>query len=99
MSTSEFSYASEHVKGIQSRSWVGVMALTCCVLLQRWVCVYTRLPICGALEWIWWGSMSQCPERIGFQYGGQLGKHMYPLVKGIVAFGFVCHMGTETYLL
>ena len=46
---------------------------------------------------IWWGSMPQCPERIGFQYGGQLGKHMYLLVKGLVAFGFVCCLGTENY--
>ena len=25
-----------------------------CVLLQQWVCVCAKLPICGALECIWW---------------------------------------------
>ena len=55
--------------------------------------MYTGLPICGALEWIWWGSTKQCPERIGFQYGGQLGKHIYPLAKGLVAIVLVCHVG------
>ena len=90
-------------EGIQSRSWVGVMALTCCgivVLLQRWVYVYsgclsvwcTRVDLVGI-------HMPQCPERIGFQYGGQLGKHMYPLAKGLVEFGIVCHLGNENYLL
>ena len=54
-----------------------------CVLLQRWVCVYTRLPVCGVVEWIWWRSTAQCPEKIGFQYGGQLGKHMYPLARAL----------------
>ena len=63
-----------------------------CVLLERWVCVCTRLLICGELEWIWWGSMPQSPERLGFQYRGQLGKHTYPLAKGLVVFGFVCHL-------
>ena len=64
-----------------------------CVLLQSWVCVYTGLPICSALEWIWLVSTPQCPERKRFQYRGQLGGHMYPLARGLVAFGFVCHLG------
>ena len=71
-----------------------------CILLQMWVCMCTRVPICGAVEWIWWGSTSQCPERVGFQYRGQFGKHMYPLAKSLVAFGFVCYLGTlETIFL
>ena len=78
--------------------WSDGFDLWNCVLLQRWVCVCTRLPIYGALEWIWWGFMPQCPGRIGFQYGGQLGKHMYLLAKGLVAFRFVYHLGTENYL-
>ena len=51
------------------------------------------LPICDVQEWIWWGSMSQYPERIGFQYGGQLRKHMYLLAKGLVVFRLVYHLG------
>ena len=54
----------------------------------------TGLPICGELEWIWWGSTPQCPERIRSLYGGKLGKHIYPLAKVLVVFGFVCHLGT-----
>ena len=38
--------------------------------------------------------MPQRPEGIGFQYEGQLGKYMYPLARGLVAFGFVCHLVT-----
>ena len=74
--------------------WSDGFDLWNCVLLQNWVCVYTGMPICGALEWLWWGSTPQCPERIDLQYGGQLGKHMYSLAKGLVEFRFLCHLGT-----
>ena len=70
-----------------------------CVMLYKWVYVCTGLPICGITEWIWWGSTPQCPARMGFHYGGQLIKHMYLLVKGLVAFGLVCHLGTQNHLL
>ena len=69
-----------------------------CVLLQRWVHLYIGLPICDVLEWILWGSTPQYPEKIWFQYEGQLGKHMYLLAKGLVVFGIVCHLGTQNYL-
>ena len=76
----------------------GFDSLWNCLVLQRWVFVYTGLPICGILELIWWGSTPQCPEKIGFQYRGQLGKHMYPLAKGLVAFGFIHYLGIKNYL-
>ena len=38
--------------------------------------------------------MPQYPERIGLQYGRQLGKHTYLLVKSLVVFGLACHLGT-----
>ena len=34
--------------------------------------MYTGLPIYGVRDWIWWGSMPQCLEKLGLQYGGHL---------------------------
>ena len=51
----------------------GFYLLQNCVLLQRWVCMCTGLHICGSWEWIWWGSIAQYPERIGFSMEGTLG--------------------------
>ena len=50
--------------------WLWLVVELC--LLQRYAYIYTRLPICGVLEWIWWGSLPQFHERIDFQYKEQL---------------------------
>ena len=98
MSASEFPHASEACERIQSHSWVGVMALTCCGIVfcfkGGYVCILGCLSV--VYESGFGGDpYQQCPERIGFQYGGQLGKHMYLLVaKGLVAFGIICYLGT-----
>ena len=57
-------HALELVKEYNLAHGLGMMALNLlwnCVSLQRWVCVYTRLPICGVLEWIWLGIHAIVP--------------------------------------
>ena len=59
---------------ISFMGWIdGFDLLWNCVLLHRWVCVYTGLPICGIGEWIWWGSTPQHLEKMGSSIEGNLG--------------------------
>ena len=93
MSASELPHVSELIKKYNLAHGLEVMALTCCGIVFCFKAGYVCIPDClsyGVLDSEFGGDPRHSALReYGFQYGGQLGKHIYPLAKGLVAFGLV----------